>query len=71
MRQHLRFLINLLAEIRMKVKEETHNIPVNVRFSKSVTIPMCVTKAIEPLGNFICDEIVAIMDVKKDIQLIM
>ena len=70
MRQHLRFLISLLAEMRLKVKEGTHNTPLNVRFSKSVTIPMCVTIAIEPLGNFTCDEATAVMEVKMD-ELIM
>ena len=71
MRQHLRFLISLLAEMRLKVKEGTHNTSINVRFSKSVTVPMCVTEAIEPLGSFTCDETVAVIDVKRDMQPIM
>ena len=57
--------------MRLKVKEGTHNTPVNVRFSESVIVPMRVTEAIEPLGNFTCDETVAVMNVKRDMQLIM
>jgi hypothetical protein len=57
--------------MRLKVKEGTHNTSVNVRFFESVTVPMCVTEAIEPLGNFICDETIAVMDVERDKQLIM
>ena len=51
MGQHLRILISLQVEIGLKEKEGTHKTSVNVRFSKRVTVPMCVTNAIESLGN--------------------
>ena len=57
--------------MRLKVKEGTHNTQVNVRFSEGVTVPMCVITAIEPLGNFTCDETTTVMEVKSDEQLII
>lgn len=52
MRQQFNFLMSLLAEIRLKVNEGTHKTLVNVRVYEIVIVPMCVTEAIEPLGNF-------------------
>ena len=43
--------MSLLVEIRLKVKEGTHKTLVKIRVSDIVTIPMCVTEAIEPLGS--------------------
>jgi hypothetical protein len=43
--------MNLVAEIRLKVKEGTHKTSVKVRVSEIVTVPMCVTLAIEPFGS--------------------
>jgi hypothetical protein len=43
--------MSLLAEIRLKVKEGTHKTPVKVRVYDIVTVPMCVTEAIEALGS--------------------
>jgi hypothetical protein len=40
-----------VAEIRLKVKEGTHKTPVKVRVFAIVTVPMCVTLAIEPFGG--------------------
>jgi hypothetical protein len=69
MRQHLRVLMGLLAEMRLKVKEGTHKTSVNVRFSESLIVPMCVTAAMEPFGKFICVETIAVMEVKRDGEL--
>jgi hypothetical protein len=71
MRQHFRFLMSLLAEIRLKVKDGTHKTSVNVRSSESLTVPMCITDAIDPLGSFTCMETIAVIEVKRDEQLIM
>ena len=52
MRQQFKDLMSLVAEIKMKVKEGTHKTPVKVRVLEIVTVPMCVTFAIEPFWNF-------------------
>ena len=65
MRQHLRVLIILLPEMRLKVKERTHKTSVNVRLSESLTVPMCVTAAMEPLGKWTDVETIAVIEVKK------
>jgi hypothetical protein len=71
MRQHLRVLISLLAEMRLKVKEGTHKTSVNVRLSESLIVPMCVTAAMEPLGKWTDVETIAVIEVKKDGELTM
>ena len=43
--------MRLVAKIRLKVKEGTHKTPVKVRVFEIVTIPMCVTLAIELFGS--------------------
>jgi hypothetical protein len=71
MRQHLRFLISLLVEIKLKVKDRTHKTSVNVRSSESLTVPMCMIEAIDPLGNFTWVETIVVIEVNRDGQLIM
>jgi hypothetical protein len=42
--------MSLLTEIKLKLKDGTHNTTINVRLSESVTVLMCVTYAIKPCG---------------------
>ena len=55
----------------MKLKEGTYKTPINVRLSESLTVPMCVTDALAPLGKFTWVETMAVIVVKRDEQLIM
>jgi hypothetical protein len=43
--------MSLLAEIKLKLKEGTHKTSVSIRLSEILTVPMCVTVAIAPLGS--------------------
>jgi hypothetical protein len=48
--QHLRFLISLRAEIRLKVKDGTHKTSVKVRLFESLTVPWCTNLIV--LANY-------------------
>jgi hypothetical protein len=71
MRQQFKDLMSLVAEIKLKVKEGTHKTPVKVRVSEIVTVPMCVTLAIEPFGSLTWVETTEVMVVNIEEQLIM
>jgi hypothetical protein len=63
------FLRSLLAETRLKVNEETQRTFVKSNESEIFTVPICVTKATYPLGNFTSEETTAVMVVKNLIEL--
>jgi hypothetical protein len=63
--------MSLVAEIRLKVKEGTHKTPIKLRVSEIVTVPICVTLAIEPFGSLTWVETTTIMVVNIEEQLIM
>ena len=63
--------MSLVAEIRLKLKEGTHKTPVKVRVFEIVTVPMCVTLAIEPFSSLTWVDIAAVMVVNIEKQLIM
>ena len=66
MRQHFIVLLSLLVEMRLKVKEGTHKILVNVRFSEILIVPMCATAAMEPLGKLTKVETIVVIEVKNE-----
>jgi hypothetical protein len=63
--------MSLVAEIRLKVKEGTHKTSIKLRVSEIVTVPICVTLAIEPFGSLTWVETTTIMVVNIEEQLIM
>jgi len=69
-RQQLRDLINLLAEIKLKEKEGTQR-SCKIRCLESLTVPIWVTMAKLPFGNFTREEMVAVIEVNNDIVLII
>jgi hypothetical protein len=54
--------------MRLKVKECTHKTSVSVRHSKILIVPMWVTEATAPLGNWTVVEMMALILVKKEIK---
>ena len=55
--------------MRLKVKEGTHKTSINVRFSESLIVPMCVTAAMELFGKFTYVDTIAVIEVKRDEEL--
>jgi hypothetical protein len=70
-KQHFTFLVSLLAEIRLKEKEGTQRTFVRVNVAEILTVPIWVTSANDLLGNFTFLETVAVIDVKKVMELTM
>ena len=51
MRQQERFMVSLLTDIKLKLKEGTHKTPVRISVEETCTVPTCVTKASSPFGR--------------------
>ena len=49
--QQFRDEVSLLTEIKLKENDGTHNTSTNVRDSKILTVPICVTRIDSPLGS--------------------
>ena len=58
-------LVKELTKKRLKVKEGTHRTLWRVRKDDKITIPMCVTEAISPLGSWTIDWVIAVIVVKS------
>jgi hypothetical protein len=70
-KQALRNLMILLAEIRLKVNDETHSTSVNVRFYEIKIVSMCITGTTELLGSLTKLETTAVIVVINEGQLII
>ncbi len=71
MKQKLKVLTSLLTERRLKEKEGTHKTFVSAKCAEILTVPIWVTRANLPLGNFTLLEMVAVIDVKREMELII
>jgi len=69
MRQHARYLISLLADMRLKEKEGTQSTLVRIRCSEILMVPIWVTLTSSPFGKVTEVETVAVMVVKKEMLL--
>ena len=58
-------LVKELTKKRLKVKEGTYRTLWRVREEDKITVPMCVTEAISPLGSWTMDWVIAITVVKR------
>ena len=50
-RQHKRVLVNWLTDIKLKVKEGTHNTFSRIKVEVTWIVPICVSVTFSPLGN--------------------
>ena len=58
-------LVKELTEKKLKVKEGTHRTLWKVREDDKITIPMCVTEVVSPLGSWTMDWLITVTMVKR------
>lgn len=59
------FWANLLANIRLKLKEGTHSTLLSIKLSFNLTTPTCETSTFSPLGNNTWDALYKVISVYK------
>ena len=61
-------LVMVLTKRRLKVKEGTHKTLWIVSEEERLTVPICVTEAVSPLGNSTIDWAIAVIEDKRFIE---